>query len=208
LRHRDRTGDGQHVDVAMFDAMVSIADVVPSLWSLGARDRIPQAILTTFEASDGPIVMQVSREHQFERLARIVGHEEWLEDPRFSTRQGWVDHLESDIRPAVEAWLASRRKLDAARDLAAAGIPSGPCNDPDDVLADPHLAMRRMLVELEAADGSRYIVPGNPVKLSKVPEVDDVPSPTLGADTDAILGELADVSPDELAALRADGVIA
>jgi crotonobetainyl-CoA:carnitine CoA-transferase CaiB-like acyl-CoA transferase len=208
LRHRDRTGEGQHVDVAMFDAMVSMADVVPSLWSLGARDRIPGAILTTFEAADGPVVIQVSREHQFERLATLIGRPEWLDDARFATRQGWVDHLESDIRPAIEEWLATRPKLDAARELAAAGIPSGPCNDPDDVLADPHLAQRRMLVELEAADGATYVVPGNPVKLSKVPELEDEPSPSLGAHTDEVLAELAGATADELARLRADGVIA
>jgi formyl-CoA transferase len=208
LRHRDRTGRGQHVDVAMFDAMVSMADVVPSLWSLGARDRIPGAILTTFEASDGPVLIQVSREHQFERLAEIVGHPEWLDDPRFATRQGWVEHLDEVIRPAVETWLASTTKLEASRALAGAGIASGPCNDPDDVLADPHLAQRHMLVELEAADGTSYVVPGNPVKLSAVPERPDQPSPTLGEGTDELLGTLAGLSPEELTRLRDDGVIA
>src|SRR5207244_12805279 len=105
-----RTGRGGHVDIAMYDAMVAIADVVPSLWSLGVRDRIPNAIVTTFEASNGPVVVQVSREHQFERLATAIGHSEWLDDPRFATRRGWMEHLDSVIRPAVEAWMGGLDK--------------------------------------------------------------------------------------------------
>src|SRR5205814_7344353 len=110
LRQRDHSGRGEYVDIAMYDSMVAIADVVPSLWSLGVRDRIPNAIVTTFEAADGPVVVQVSREHQFERLATAIGQPQWIDDPRFSTREGWMEHLDTVIRPAVESWMGGLDK--------------------------------------------------------------------------------------------------
>jgi crotonobetainyl-CoA:carnitine CoA-transferase CaiB-like acyl-CoA transferase len=207
LRQRDRTGLGQHVDVAMYDCMVALTDVVPSLWSLGVRDRIPGAILTTFDAADGAFVAQVSREHQFVRLAEFVGHPEWCDDQRFATRQGWIDHLEDVIRPAVEAWAGGLGKLEAAGLLAAAGIPAGPCFTPPEVLSDPHLAGRHMLVTFEH-EGGTYVVPGLPLQFSEGPIAGDRRSPTLGEHTDQVLDEVLGLGPAEVARLRADGMIA
>lgn len=209
LRHRDLTGEGQHVDVSMFDTMVAIADVVPSLSSLGItpENRMPGAILTTFAAADGSVVAQVSREHQFERLAGLVGHPEWVGDPRFATRQGWIDHLETVIRPTVEAWSRTLDRLTVTSALAEAGIPAGPCNRPEDVLADPHLNERGMLVRFESADGQTYVVPGNPVRMSKVVPPADRPSPVLGAHTEEVLRELLGADAAAIAALRDRGAI-
>jgi crotonobetainyl-CoA:carnitine CoA-transferase CaiB-like acyl-CoA transferase len=206
LLQREQTGKGQHVDVAMFDAMVSITDVVTSLWSLGAREKAPGAILDAFAARDGWFVAQVSREHQFERLAHEIGRSEWLDDPRLATRQGWVDHLETVIRPGIEQWAAGRTKLDACAALATAGVPCGPCNGAEDVLADPHLAQRRMLAEFTAGEQS-YVVPGNPVKLSAYDPPVDRRGPWLGEHTDDILHDLLGLGADEIDALRADGTI-
>jgi crotonobetainyl-CoA:carnitine CoA-transferase CaiB-like acyl-CoA transferase len=208
LLQREATGRGQHVDVAMYDAMVAIADVVPALHSLGAAERVPGAILTTFAAADGDVVVQVSREHQFERLAAAVGHPEWVDDARFATRQGWVDHLEDTIRPAVERWARGLDRLAVCRELAAAGIPSGPCHRPDDVLADPHLAQRGMLSLFDRGDGGTYAVPGNPVHLSGSEPAPDRRPPALGEHTSSVLGDLLGLSPSEIESLRADGVIA
>jgi crotonobetainyl-CoA:carnitine CoA-transferase CaiB-like acyl-CoA transferase len=207
LRTRDHTGQGQHVDVAMFDAMVSMADVVPSLWSLGARERIPANIMTTFTASDGDFVVQVAREHQFARLVALIGRPEWAEDPRFADRQSWVDLMESDLRPAVESWSRTRTKLEACVDLAAAGIASGPCNNAEDVLSDEHLKLHNMLIEFDAGEGQTYVVPGNPVKFSGRPEYPDTAAPLLGEGTDSVLGGLLGLEPERLARLRADGIL-
>jgi crotonobetainyl-CoA:carnitine CoA-transferase CaiB-like acyl-CoA transferase len=208
LLQREHTGRGQHIDVAMYDAMVALCDVVPALHSLGATERAPGAILTTFDASDGAVVVQVSREHQFARLAELVGHPEWVDDPRFATRQGWVDHLERVIRPAVDAWMGALDKHTVCAKLAGAGIPSGPCHTPDDVLGDGHLAARDMLASFTAPDGATYVVPGNPVKLSAVEARTDEPSPALGEHTDAVLRELLDLDAEGLEALRAGAIIA
>ncbi len=208
LLQRAETGRGQHVDVAMFDAMVAIADVVPSMWSLGARERAPGAILTTFSASDGDVVLQVSREHQFARLADLVGCPGWLEDTRFATRQGWVDHLDTVIRPAVEGWMATGTKLEVCQALADAGIPAGPCNTAEDVLADPHLQAHSMLLEFEREGGAPYVVPGNPIELSDMPVVEDRRGPWLGEHTDAVLEDVLGLAPDAIDDLRSRGIIA
>lgn len=87
LRHRDQHGEGQYVDIAMLDSMIAMTDVVTNFWSLGRRPGDEPALISSgFEASDGWFVMQVGREHQFERLANVVGCPEWLTDPRFATR--------------------------------------------------------------------------------------------------------------------------
>ena len=129
LRHRDRTGVGQYVDIAMFDSMVAFADVVTNYWSLGERPAPgdgPKMILDGFPASDGWFIVQVGREHEFERLATVVGRSEWLTDDRFSTRAGWREHIEV-IREGVGAWAAHRTSVEACDALAAAGVAAGPC---------------------------------------------------------------------------------
>jgi hypothetical protein len=101
LRHRDHTGVGQYVDVAMLDAMVAMTDVVTNFWSMGVRPEPGkglEVICEGFRASDGYVVVQISREHQFQALAGLIGHPEWKDDPRFATRAGWPD-LEPVIRP-------------------------------------------------------------------------------------------------------------
>ena len=211
LRHRERTGLGQHVDVAMLDAMVSMGDVVPNLWSLGvdrggARSDI---ILDSFRAADGWFVVQVVREHQFSRLAALVGHEEWVSDPRFSTRHGWAANLEPVIRPALEKWASSMTRVSACAALSDAGIAAGPCFQPAEVVRDPHVAAHDMLVEHPRHDGDEQpvLIPGNPIKMSRVAEGPETPLPGLGEHTDAVLSSELGLSPDELASLRADGVI-
>jgi crotonobetainyl-CoA:carnitine CoA-transferase CaiB-like acyl-CoA transferase len=107
LRHRDATGLGQHVDVSMFDAMVSLCDLAVNYWSMGQRrepdeEQSLPLILDSFRSADGWFMVQVVREYQFERLANLVGHPEWTEEERFATRQGWRANLEGVIRPAVE----------------------------------------------------------------------------------------------------------
>ena len=211
LRHRDRTGEGQYVDVSMFDAMVSMTDLVTNFWSMGVRPEGPGPLLIMdgFRASDGWFVMQVGREHQFERLAQLIGHPEWLDDPRFATRQGWREHLDDVIRPAVEEWASTKKKLDACHELSAAGVAAGPSNTPADVIADPHVAARNMLVEMPRTDGVEepVLIPGNPVKLSKMADGPDTRVPWIGEHTDEVLRKELALGDADLAELRAAGVI-
>jgi crotonobetainyl-CoA:carnitine CoA-transferase CaiB-like acyl-CoA transferase len=211
LRHRDATGRGQQVDVAMLDAMVAMTDIVSNFWSLGLRGgSLAPLIMHGFRAADGWFIVQVGREPQFATLAELVGHPEWLDDPRFADRQGWVDHLEDVIRPAVEGWAGDRTRVAACAALSAAGIAAGPCFTDDEVVADPHVAARSMLVEVPRTDGvdQPVLVPGNPVKLSDVAEGPETRMPWLGEHTDEVLAAELGLADAELAAFRADGVIA
>ncbi|MGR6999124.1 CoA transferase [Yinghuangia aomiensis] len=142
LRQQEHTGHGQFVDVAMYDAMIAICDIVPNFWSLGVR-RDPDAelrmpyILSSFRAGGRWCYVQVSREHQFQRLARLLDREAWLTDPRFADRFGWHDHWAEVIRPALEHWAKDLSATAAAEQLAASGITAAPCNSAEDVVHDP-----------------------------------------------------------------------
>jgi formyl-CoA transferase len=212
LRHRERTGLGQHVDLAMFDAMIAISDMPPHLWSMGAPERWAAAgslgVCAGFRARDGYFVVAVFREHQFEKLARAVGHPEWCQDPRFETREGWARQIEPLIRPALEAWARDKSKLEAARELCALGIVAGPSNTAIDLHADPHVALRDMLIEVPRSDAERpFLVVGNPVKLSRMAEGPVRRFPSLGQHTDETLREALGLSDGEIAELRARGAI-
>jgi len=208
LRQRDRHGRGQHVDIAMFDAMVAFGDVVPNYWSLGADPRIPTAIINDgFPIDSGELVMQIGREHQFERLCHLIGRPEWLADERFSTRNGWREHLE-EIRDAVRAWAGNRPTVQAADELAAAGLAAAPVFEAPDVIGDPRVAARHMMVEIPRTDASAPVLtPGNPVKMSAVSEGPDTRPPWLGEHTDEVLAAELGLSAQALAELRADGAI-
>ena len=211
LEGRRRTGRGQRVDVAMFDAMIPIMDMVLFNPSIGIRDNSIAAwpgICTAFSAADGLFVVQVGREHQFERFAAAVGHPEWLDDPRFATREGWRDRVDDVIRPAVEAWASQRTKLEASRALAERGIVAGPSNDAADLRADPHVRAHGMVIEVPRPDGGAPLhVAGNPIKLSGSDEPEAQRWPRLGEHTDEILARDLGLGAADRAALRESGVI-
>lgn len=210
LRQRDRSGRGQHVDVAMFDAMVAMADVVPFFWSLGLRGRGDRVagILSAFHARDGYFIVQAVRDHQLAALARCLGREAWLEDPRFATRTGWAQQAEAIVRPAIESWAANKTMLEACAVLCQAGVAAGPCFGPEQIVADPHLRDHHMLIEVPRPDGGKpLLVVGNPIKLSATAEGPVGMWPTLGEHTDPVLRGDLGLSDAELAELRAKGAI-
>ncbi|HEX2577638.1 MAG TPA: CaiB/BaiF CoA-transferase family protein, partial [Aquihabitans sp.] len=211
LRHRDATGRGQRVDVAMLDAMIAITDLVPNFWSMGLRNgELGPLIMHGFRASDGWFIVQVGREAQFAKLVEAIGHPEWATDPRFADRQGWVDHLDDVLRPAIEGWASTRTKVAACDELAAIGVAAGPCYADDEVVVDEHVAARNMLVEVPRTDGVEQpvLVPGNPIKLGDVAEGPEVRVPWLGEHTDAVLAEELGCDDALLADYRQRGVIA
>lgn len=211
LRLRDATGQPQRVDVAMFDVMLAMTDIVTNFASLGLRGGIGAAgIMTGFKASDGYFVLQVIREPQWAQVCQIIGKPEWVDDPRFATRADWNVALESDIRPAIEAWAAEKTKLECCTAFTSAGLTSGPVFDADEVMADPHVEARHMLVAMERTDGvaDPVLTPGNPIKMAGVPEGPESRVPWLGEHTTSILeGELS-LTADEVASLYRDGVVA
>ena len=211
LRQRDATGRGQRIDVAMLDAMVAICDLVPNFWSMGLRNgQLGPLIMHGFRAADGWFIVQVGRENQFAKLVEAIGHPEWADDERFADRQGWIDHLDDVLRPAIEGWAADQTKVEACDALAAIGVAAGPCYDDGEVVADPHVAARNMLVEVPRTDGvdQPILVPGNPVKMSDVAEGPETRVPWLGEHTDDVLGAELGLDPGRLTQLHAAGTIA
>jgi len=210
LRHRDRTGQGQYVDIAMLDAMVSMTDLVTNFWSLGLRGgELGPLIMHGFRAADGWFIVQVGREPQFAALVATIGRPEWADDERFATRQGWIDHLDDVLRPAIESWAAERTKVDVCDALAAAGVAAGPCFSDEDVVGDAHVAARHMLVEHPRVDGidQPVLIPGNPIKLSAMQEGPETRVPWLGEHTADVLRDELGYDDERVASLRADGVI-
>lgn len=211
LQGRHNTGRGQKVDVAMLDSMISIMDMVAFGPSIGVVDQSLKAwpgILQFFEASDGLFVLQVGREHQFEKLAETIGHPEWLKDPRFSTREGWAANLEGVIRPALETWAADKTKLEASQIFAEAGVAAAPSFEGEDLVDDPHVKAHDMIVEIPADSPTGAVrVHGNPIKFSHSPEGPATKWPLIGEHTEEILkGELG-LDENALEGLRAEGVI-
>jgi crotonobetainyl-CoA:carnitine CoA-transferase CaiB-like acyl-CoA transferase len=213
LRERDRTGRGQHIDVAMFDAMVAMADAVPFMWSMSRDDSSsragPTSVAGAFQAADGYFVL-FAREPQFPVLARLIGHEEWTGDPDWAAPGAWKERIESHIRPAVEAWAGERTKLEACHELCGLGIASGPFNGAPDIAADPHVRLHNMLVEVARPDGgSPMLVVGNPIKLSGAPSPDGRTArwPMLGQHTYEVLAGELGIPAADLDDLAARGVI-
>jgi formyl-CoA transferase len=212
LAHRARTGLGQHVDISMYDSMLALADMIPQLHSMGAPPEWATAgsigIVAGFAARDGHFVVSIVREHHFEKLARLIGHPEWTSDPRFATRQDWARAIPDIVRPAIEDWARDMTRLEACEALAREGIAAGPSQLAADIIDDPHVAARHMLIEVPRTDGERdMLVVGNPVKLSRAQEGPVSSFPRLGEHTDEVLGEELGLSAERLASLRERGVI-
>jgi formyl-CoA transferase len=213
LHRRQVTGQGGYVDVSMYDSMIAIADVVhpASMGVLPSRALSGIGIFHAFRARDGWFTVEVVREAHFPRFARAVGHEEWTTDERLRTRSGWSTHMETIIRPGVERWAASLTKLDAATRLAAAGVAAGPVNSAADIVADPHVRVRRFVHDVDARPGTPAVsVVGNPILFGAPADRSD-PSrawPLLGEDTDAILSGRLGLDHDTIARLRSTGVVA
>lgn len=212
LRHRESTGQGQYVDVSMFDSMVAFADVVVNWWSMGERPDPGvglKMIMDGFEASDGWFIVQCGREHEFERLVTTVGAPELVSDPRFSSRQGWRDNIDV-IREKVNTWARSRTSVQACHELSSAGVACGPVFSAQQVIDDPHVRSRNMLVEIPRTDhvDDPVLVPGNPVKMSGVADGPDSMPPMLGEHSTAILRDELSMTDSEIARLKEAGVIA
>jgi formyl-CoA transferase len=212
LRDRDRTGKGCRVDISMYDSMIAVADVVhPSSMGVEPNRTLEGiGILHAFRAKDGWFTVEVVREPHFPRFATAVGHPEWLEDERLSTRAGWSHHMEDVIRPGVEAWAAEIGKLEAATRLAEAGVASGPVNNAQDIRNDPHVKARSFLHEIETGDRAEPVaVVGNPIAFQPAPPEPREPArwPTVGEHTEQVLGERLGLDAGEIRALREEGCI-
>jgi crotonobetainyl-CoA:carnitine CoA-transferase CaiB-like acyl-CoA transferase len=210
MHKRDRTGIGEHVDVAMFDAMIAFGDMISFMPSMGVLHpvRQPRGIVNAFAAADGYFVIAVLREHQFARLANLIGSPGWLTDPRLSSRTDWVAHLDDLIRPAIETWARDLTRLEACNILASEGIAAGPSYTEHDIRSDPHVLAHQMLLEVDRPDtGGPLVISGQPIRFSESNCVARGRWPQLGEHTDSLLQDELGISSAGVDELRKMGVV-
>ncbi len=210
LRARDISGIGQHVDVSMFDSMIALGDMISFMPSMGAPHPLsrPRGLVEAFAAKDGYFVTSILREHQFARLAALLGHDEWLTDERLASRQGWVDYCDQIIRPVIEQWASSLTKIEACNRLGEVGIAAGPSNTYEDLASDPHVLSHKMLLKVERPDSTEpLVVSGQPIKFSDTPSEASGTWPRLGANTDDVLRDLLGISEERIQELKLRGVV-
>jgi crotonobetainyl-CoA:carnitine CoA-transferase CaiB-like acyl-CoA transferase len=213
LRERDRTGQGQRVDVAMYDAAVSLLapQIVPYFFTGKMPTRGPKSWVCpygVFRVRDGWVTVAASSNAQWERLARLLGRDDWLSDPRLKTGESRRQHYAAVIAPVLEPWLAARTRDEVVSLLLGQNIPVGPVHTIADIVNDPGLVERNMLVEIAHPVAGRYRAPGNPIKLSNhIPEPPFLPPPAIGEHTEELLASLLGMAPAEVAALRSEGIV-
>jgi crotonobetainyl-CoA:carnitine CoA-transferase CaiB-like acyl-CoA transferase len=213
LRHRDATGQGQVIDMALLDTQVAM------LANLGANylvtRRAPRRAgnahqnivpYQVFEVADGHLILAVGNDTQFERLCAVAGCPELAADERFARNAGRVRQRDVLV-PLLAARLKQRTRADWLAALEAAKVPCGPINDLADVFADPQVRARAMTVRLPHPHTDELELVASPLKLSATPPVLRRAPPLLGQHTDEVLSEFG-VGADERARLRALGVIA
>jgi len=213
LLARVRSGRGQRVDVGMLDSTAALLTYQAGIYfATGATpqrmgNRHPTIVpYETLPAADGEFVIAVGNDEQWRRFCHVLGDPALADDPRFATNSGRVSHYE-ELRPLLVARLARRTRGEWVSDLKAAGVPCGSVRAVAEVLEDPQLDARHMVETVNHTTAGAVRVLGVPIKLSDTPGAIRIAPPVLGQHTDAILQEDLGMTPVDIAALRASGVI-
>jgi crotonobetainyl-CoA:carnitine CoA-transferase CaiB-like acyl-CoA transferase len=196
VHHARHTGEGQFVDVAMYDAMVSLCERMVYQYSYTGEVPRPQGnghpLLCPFDVfptADGWVAVATPHDQHWRLLAETIGGPDLAADERYATNRLRVGQA-AQVRRIVGDWLAGRTNAEVVAALGGR-VPVGPVNDIAAIAADPHMAVRRMLVELEQPGNDRpVVVAGQPVKLSRTPAQVSRRAPTLGEfDPDTVIAE-------------------
>ena len=196
VHHARRTGQGQFLDVAMYDAMVSLCERMVYQYSYTGEVPRPQGnghpLLCPFDifpTADGWVSVAAPHDGHWRILADTIGGPDLATDPRYRTNVDRVRHAD-EVRALVGDWLSPRTTAEVVEVLGGR-VPIGPVNDVATIAADPHVAARGMLVELEQPGSDRPItVAGQPLKFTRTPTDVGRRAPTLGEhDVDAVLAE-------------------
>jgi len=217
LAGRERAGSpaegrGQRIDISLLEATISwLANQAQNFFATGVPpgrrgNRHPNITpYETFRTADGTIAVGVGSERQWPRFCAALGLAGLAEDHRFRTNGDRVTHR-GELRALLDARFAERTTADWLARLAAADVPVGPINDLAAVFADPQVLARRMVETVEHPTAGPIRLTGIPFKLSATPAAIRLPPPLLGEQTEELLAGLG-YAPDEIARLRADGVV-
>jgi CoA:oxalate CoA-transferase len=198
LLHRTLTGEAIKVDVGMFDCQVAILENAIARYAatgevagpIGARHPTITPF-AAFEAGDGWMVIAAGNDTLFKKMAEAIGAPELAKNPRYATNHLRTENCE-ELAAAITAVLKSRTIEEWLAALDKAGVPCGPINTIDRVLADPHIRSRNMVVTAEDPETGPLLMAGNPIKLSGFPDpTSRKTAPDLDQDRTAILKEFA-----------------
>ncbi|HEX6707935.1 MAG TPA: CaiB/BaiF CoA-transferase family protein [Albitalea sp.] len=212
LRHRDRSGQGQVIDMALLDTQVAmlanlganylVTGNAPGRMGNAHQNIVPYQV---FEVADGHIILAVGNDGQFAKFCDVAGTPELARDPRFERNADRVRHR-ATLVPVLAQLMHRRTKADWLGALEAARVPCGAINDLAEVFADPQVTSRGMTVEVPHPLAGSVPLVASPIKLSATPVQLRRAPPLLGEHTDEVLREFG-FTAEQASALRAQGVI-
>lgn len=213
LRHAEKTGEGQYIDMALYDSQLAALVNISSNYLVSGQN--PQRYgnqhanivpYQAFKASDGEFVLAVGNDRQFTKLCDLLGHPEWANNPAYATNPMRVKNRETLI-PRLQAEFIKRPVQAWVDDLLKLGIPAGPINSVEEALNDPHTESRHMIESVHLADGTLFHAVASPMHLIHTPPKTRLSPPELGQHTEEILHEILDLDAEAIQALKATHVI-
>jgi len=208
-----RTGQGQYVDVAMVDSILAICERI--IFQYSGTGQVPGVSgnghpllcpFGLFQAKDGWISLAIPKDHFWDHFVKLIGRPELATDPRFLTNEIRLSNNDETVAVVTE-WTSARTRAEITEVLGGE-VPFGPVYRADDIFADPHFAVRKMLEQVEqpgAAD--KLTIAGTPVRMTETPGGVRHRAPLTGEHTDEILSEFG-FDPERIEHLRASGAVA
>ncbi|MFJ5300662.1 CaiB/BaiF CoA transferase family protein [Pseudomonas sp. NPDC088368] len=213
LAHRDQSGIGQHIDMALLDVQVAcLANQAMNYLTTGAPPRRlgnahPNIVpYQDFPTADGDFILTVGNDSQFRKFAEVAGQAQWADDPRFATNKQRVAHR-TELIPLIRQATVFKTTAEWVAALEGAGVPCGPINDVAQVFADPQVQARGLRIELPHALGGTVPQVASPIRLSGTPVEYRRAPPLLGEHTSEVLTHLLGLSGETVMALREAGVL-
>jgi formyl-CoA transferase len=213
LAHRERTGEGQYIDMALLDSEVAMVANLGSNYLVsgkapGRMGNAHQNIVPyqAFATADGHMILAVGNDNQFSRFCSVAGRPELAQDPRFATNPNRVRNRPMLV-PVVAEIMRARTTRQWLEALEPAGVPVGPINNLAQVFEDPQVRARGMKVEAPHPLAGKVPMVASPMKLSATPVEHRTAPPTLGQHTDEILTALLGFTEQQIALLREQGVV-
>lgn len=214
LAHRDRTDEGQHIDMALLDTQVSLLANQASNYLNGGKipgrlgNEHPNTVpYQDFACADGDILVALGNDKQFRAFCGLIGRPDLPDDPRFidnGNRSPNRKLLQDEMRPAIAKWKSD----DLIAAMEAAKLPGGRVNEIPQILADPQIEARGIIKDMVRSDGTPVKVLGYPGKFSKTPADYRHAPPRSGEDTRNVLTDLLGMDKEEIGALIEAGVVA
>jgi crotonobetainyl-CoA:carnitine CoA-transferase CaiB-like acyl-CoA transferase len=214
LMHQQKTGAGQHIDLALLDVQVAtLASQAMNYLSTGTSparlgNAHPNIVpYQAFETSDGYIILAVGNDSQFRRFCELASKPELADDERFQKNRGRVENREALVLQVKEIML-QKSGAEWLEALNARGIPCGPINNIEQVFADPQVQYRGMQLELDHPTAGKVASVASPIRLSQTPIEYQQAPPLLGQHTDDVLSRLLALDNAAITRLRNDGIVA